>query len=102
MIFQSKLQGLSTPTDDVFNYVFSRRNDYPRDRVLYRMDDSNETLTLEQLEEQSRKFASVLVTTYSIKPGDVVAILASDTVSEIAASVCNTANQFASTDEGID
>lgn len=81
MIFKSKLQGLSTPTDDVFNYVFSQRNDYPRDRVLYRMDDSNETLTLEQMEEQSRQFAHVLVTTYSIKPGEVVAILASDTVS---------------------
>lgn len=83
MIFHSKLPGLSAPTDDVFNYVFSRRNDYPRDRVLYRMDGGNETLTLERLEEQSRKFAFVLVTTYFIKPGDVVAILASDTVSKM-------------------
>lgn len=54
------------------------------------MDDTNETLTLEQLEEQSRKFAYALVTTYFIKPGDVVAILASDTVSETG-SFCNTA-----------
>lgn len=99
MIFQSKLQGLSAPTDDVFNYVFSQRNGYPRDRVLYRMDHSDGTLTLEQLEEQSRQFASVLVTAYSIKPGDVVAILASDTVSEMAAFVYNTKNKFASTDE---
>lgn len=95
MIFQSKLLGLQTPADDVFNYVFSRRNDYPRDRVLYQMDDTNETLTLEQLEEQSRKFAYALVTTYSIKTGDVVAILASDTVSGTAASVSNNANNFA-------
>lgn len=51
------------------------------------MDGGRETLTLERLEEQSRKFAFVLVTTYSIKPGDVVAILASDTVSEMAAFV---------------
>lgn len=87
MIFKSELPGLLTPTDDVFNYIFSRRNDYPRDRVLYRMDETNETLTLEQLEDRSRKFAYVLVTTYSIKPGDVVAILASDTVSGTAASV---------------
>ncbi|MCJ1439060.1 hypothetical protein MMC27_008451 [Xylographa pallens] len=80
VLFHSHLPDVATPSQDVFDYIFSRRRDYPPDRVLYRADASGETLTVTQLEEKSRRFAHVLVTQYSIIPEDVVAILASDTL----------------------
>ncbi|KAI9730842.1 MAG: hypothetical protein M1834_005560 [Cirrosporium novae-zelandiae] len=79
MLFQSKLEKLPAPSTDVFDYIFHQgRRDYPRDRVLYRVDETGEELTLEELEEKSRKLADVLVDTYGIHPGDVIAIFASD------------------------
>lgn len=82
MLFQSRLPKLPTPNSDVFHYLFHQgRRSYPRDRVLYRVDGSDETLTLAQLEEKSEKLASVLIASYSIKPGDVITILATDSVS---------------------
>ncbi|KAI9785434.1 MAG: hypothetical protein M1816_000403 [Peltula sp. TS41687] len=80
MIFNSKLPDLLPPTSDVFSYIFTRRREYPRDRVLFRANHDNETLTLAQLETKSRRFAHGLVTRYSIKPDDVVAIFALDTI----------------------
>jgi 4-coumarate--CoA ligase len=82
MLFQSRLPKLATPNTDVFHYLFHQgRRSYPRDRVLYSVDGSDETLTLAQLEERSEKIAKVLINSYSIKPGDVVSILARDAVS---------------------
>ncbi|KFY46079.1 hypothetical protein V495_02667 [Pseudogymnoascus sp. VKM F-4514 (FW-929)] len=81
MLFQSRLPKLSTPNTDVYHYLFHQgRRSYPRDRVLYRVDGSDETLTLAQLEERSEKLAKVLIASYSIKPGDVVAVLATDSI----------------------
>jgi acyl-CoA synthetase (AMP-forming)/AMP-acid ligase II len=82
MLFQSRLPELATPDTDVFHYLFHQgRRSYPRERILYRVDGSDETLTLAQLEERSEKLASVLVSSYSIQPGDVITILATDSVS---------------------
>lgn len=81
MVFFSRLPKPSPPGTDVFNYVFhAGRNNYPRDRVLYRVDETGETLTLEQLEEKSRRFADILSTKYGIKPNDVISFLADNTV----------------------
>jgi 4-coumarate--CoA ligase len=82
MLFQSRLPKLATPYTDVFHYLFHQgRRSYPRERILYRVDGSDETLTLAQLEERSEKLASVLIASYSIQPGDVITILATDSVS---------------------
>lgn len=89
VVFHSQLPDVAPPSDDVFNYIFSRRRGYPQDRVLYRMEGSNETLTATQLEERSRQFAHVLVTHHAIAREDVVAVLASDTVCGSSKAACD-------------
>lgn len=81
MLFNSRLPCPSPASGDVFNYIFHYgRRAYPWQRIIYRVDGTNETLTLAELEEKSRCFADSLVRTYGIKPNDVVAILARDKV----------------------
>ncbi|KAL5366537.1 hypothetical protein BJX96DRAFT_182765 [Aspergillus floccosus] len=81
MIFESKLPLPSVPNTDVFNYIFHQgRRPYPWSRVLYRVDQTEETLTLAALEEKSRRFADVLRSEYDIQPKDVVSILAKDRI----------------------
>ncbi|KAL2812988.1 hypothetical protein BJX63DRAFT_432277 [Aspergillus granulosus] len=81
MVFTSHLPKISPPSTDVFNFVFNTgRDEYSRDRVLYRVHETGEALTLDELENRSRRFAQVLVTTYSIKPGEVVAFLANNSI----------------------
>lgn len=84
MIFESKLGSVERPTTDVFNYLFSKRRVYSADRVLYKTDRENDTLTSEELERKSRQFAWTLVTRFGIKTMDVVAILAKDSVSRVS------------------
>ncbi|CEL04988.1 hypothetical protein ASPCAL06110 [Aspergillus calidoustus] len=81
MVFTSQLPLPSPPSTDVFNFIFNTgRDTYPRDRVLYRVHETGETLTLDELETRSRRFAQVLATKYSIKPNDVVAFLANNSI----------------------
>ncbi|KAE8391521.1 hypothetical protein BDV23DRAFT_182575 [Aspergillus alliaceus] len=81
MIFNSKLPLPPVPSCDAFNYIFHvGRRDYPADRVLYRVDGSDETLTLGGLERKSRQFADAIREYYDIEPNDVVAILAKDKI----------------------
>lgn len=81
MVFSSKLPQIDAPATDVFNFIFKTgRENYPRDRVLYRVHETGEDLTLEDLEQRSRRLASVLVKKYNIKPNDVVAFLANNSV----------------------
>jgi 4-coumarate--CoA ligase len=81
MVFFSRLPKPSSPGTDVFNYIFhAGRDNYPRDKILYRVDENGETLTLEQLEEKSLRFADVLSKKYGIKPNDVISFLADNTV----------------------
>ncbi|KAL2856520.1 hypothetical protein BJY01DRAFT_242857 [Aspergillus pseudoustus] len=81
MVFTSHLPKISPPSTDVFNFIFNTgRDEYPRDRVLYRVHETGETLTLDELETRSRRFAQVLVTKYGIKPDDVVAFLANNSI----------------------
>lgn len=81
MVFKSRLPKPEVPSSDVFNYIFhyGRRN-YPWSRVIYKVDHSNEELTLAELEEKSRRFASVLTMLFNVAPGDVVSIFAQDSV----------------------
>lgn len=82
MVFYSKLPKPQIPSCDVFNFIFHEgRHAYPRDRVMYRVHETQETLTLDQLEENSRRFASVLVKKFGIGVGDVVTIFALNSVS---------------------
>lgn len=82
MVFQSRLPKIDAPATDVFNFIFNTaRERYPRDRVLYRVHETGDTLTLDELETQSRRLASVLVKKYGIKPNNVVAFLANNSVS---------------------
>lgn len=76
----SKLPGVARPRTDVFSYLFDARRPYPKDRVMYREDKTNATLTLEELEHRSRQFAGVLVDRFNIQPLDVVGILLKDSV----------------------
>ena len=80
MKFISKLAGVAHPRTDVFNYILDARRPYPKDRVMYRDDRTNATLTLEELEHKSRQFARVLVDRFNVQPMDVVGILACDSV----------------------
>ncbi len=81
MVFESKLPKVDAPSTDVFNFIFDKaRDNYPRDRVLYRVHETGETLTLDELESKSRRLASVLVKKYGIKPDHVVAFLANNSV----------------------
>lgn len=81
MLFQSRLPCPSRPSADAFNYIFHHgRRVYPWHRVVYRVDQSQDTLTLAELEEKSRRFADSIARAYDIKPNDVVGILASDKV----------------------
>lgn len=50
----SKLPGVARPRTDVPSYLFDARRPYPKDRVMYREDKTNATLTLEELEHRSR------------------------------------------------
>ncbi|KAL9125724.1 MAG: hypothetical protein Q9217_005116 [Psora testacea] len=75
MLFKSKLPSLSRPTSDIFNYIFHHgRRAYPWHRMIYRVDQTDITSTLAGLEEKSRQVARSIVSTYDIKPNDVVAI----------------------------
>lgn len=47
---------------------------------MYRVHETQETLTLAQLEEKSRCFASVLFEKFGIEVGDVVTIFALNSV----------------------
>ncbi|GMG13528.1 unnamed protein product [Aspergillus oryzae] len=79
MIFESKLPLPPVPSCDAFNYIFHHgRRNYSTDRVLYRVDGTDETLTFEELEQKSRQFADAIREYYDIMPNDVVAILAKD------------------------
>ena len=80
MKFISKLAGVARPRTDVFSYIFDARRPYPKDRIMYREDKTDATLTLEELEHKSRQFARVLVDQFNIQPMDVVGILATDSV----------------------
>ncbi|EAW22737.1 AMP-binding enzyme domain protein [Aspergillus fischeri NRRL 181] len=81
MIFESKLPLPSVPKTDVFNYIFHQgRRPYPWSRVLYRVDQTGETLTLAELEEKSRRLADALRSEYDIMPKDVVGIFAKDRI----------------------
>ena len=82
MVFNSHLPKPELPSWDVFSYILQQgRRNYPRERVLYRVDNSDDTLTLAELEEKSRRFASVVTVDYGIRPGDAIAIFAADKVS---------------------
>ena len=83
MKFVSKLAGVARPRTDVFSYLFDARRPYPKDRVMYREDKTNATLTLEELEHRSRQFAGVLVDRFNIQASDVVGILLTDSVCRI-------------------
>lgn len=81
MLFESKLPCPPRPSSDAFNYIFHLgRRSYSRDRVIYRVNQTDITLTLAELEDKSRRFANSLVTDYDIRPNDVVAIFAKDKV----------------------
>ncbi|OOO09378.1 AMP-dependent synthetase and ligase [Aspergillus oryzae] len=81
MIFESKLPLPPVPSCDAFNYIFHHgRRNYSTDRVLYRVDGTDETLTFEELEQKSRQFADAIREYYDIMPNDVVAILAKDKI----------------------
>ncbi|KAF1988171.1 AMP-binding enzyme domain-containing protein [Aulographum hederae CBS 113979] len=80
MVFHSKFPGVARPTQDVFNYIFSRRGNYPADKIMYKTDSGNRTLTLAELEHKSRQLATTLVEKYGIKPQDTVSILATDCI----------------------
>ena len=47
---------------------------------MYRVDGTNDTLTLAQLEDQSLRLARALKKRYGIKPNDVISIAAKDKV----------------------
>jgi 4-coumarate--CoA ligase len=81
MVFYSKLPKPSPPRSDLFNYILKEgRRQYSADRVLYRVHGTDEILTLGELEEKSRRFASVLHHKFGLKPNDVVAFLANNSV----------------------
>jgi 4-coumarate--CoA ligase len=81
MVFNSRLTLPPRPNCDTFNYIFNQgRRAYPKNRVLFRVDDSNDTLTLAELETKSRQFAQALQSRYGIKPNDTVSILAKDRI----------------------
>ena len=49
---------------------------------MYRVDGTDESLTLAQLEDQSLRFARAINKKYGIKPNDVVSIVAKDKVTD--------------------
>ncbi|KAF2621481.1 acetyl-CoA synthetase-like protein [Macroventuria anomochaeta] len=70
---------------------------YPSDRVMYRVHETQDTLTLAQLEENSRRSASVLVEQLGIGVGDVVTIFALNSIQYLVAFLrCLAAEAFAS------
>ena len=80
-IFESQLDRPPLPSTDAFNYVFhAGRRAYPWHKVIYRVDGTDETLTLAQLEEKSRRFAVAIRQQYNIQPNDVVSIFAKNRV----------------------
>lgn len=80
-IFESELDKPPLPSTDVFNYVFhAGRRAYPWHKVIYRVDGTDETLTLAQLEEKSRRFAVAIREQYNIQPNDVVSIFAKNRI----------------------
>lgn len=80
-MFESKLPLPPLPSSDVFNYIFHHgRRAYPWSRVVYRVDGTDDTLTLAQLEDQSLRLARALKKRYGIKPNDVISIAAKDKV----------------------
>lgn len=84
MVFESRFPKVDVPATDLFNFIFNAaRENYSRDKILYRVHETGETLTLNELETQSRRLATVLVKKYGIKPHDVVAFLANNSVCNI-------------------
>ena len=83
MVFFSKMVEVGRPRVDVLTYLMSARRPYPKDRIMYRVDGTNETLTLAELERKNRQLAQHLYDNFGIRAGDVVAICAKDTVSPL-------------------
>ncbi|KAJ5106940.1 AMP-binding enzyme domain protein [Penicillium angulare] len=80
-MFESQLEQPPIPSSDAFNYIFHRgRRAYPWGKVLYRVDGSDETLTLAQLEEQSRRLAMAFKMNYDIEPNSVISIYAKNRI----------------------
>jgi 4-coumarate--CoA ligase len=89
-MFESRLEAPPLPSCDIFNFVFHvGRRPYPWNRVIYRVDGTDETLTLAQLEEKSRRFARAITKKYGIRPNDVVSIAAKDKVQYLYTPMCN-------------
>ncbi|ENH62925.1 Putative 4-coumarate--CoA ligase 3 [Fusarium oxysporum f. sp. cubense race 1] len=81
MVFESKFPKVDPPSTDVFNFIFNTaREKYSKDKVLYRVYNTGDTLTLEELENKSLRLASVLVKKYGIKPNNVIAFLANNSI----------------------
>ncbi|KAF2638896.1 putative 4-coumarate:CoA ligase [Massarina eburnea CBS 473.64] len=81
MIFNSKLPVPPVPSTDAFSYIFYQgKREYPKNRVLYRVDGTDQTLTYAQLEKKSLQFANAIRRRYDLKPNDVVGILAKDKI----------------------
>jgi acyl-coenzyme A synthetase/AMP-(fatty) acid ligase len=85
MIFDSRLPLPPVPSTDAFTYIFYQgKREYTENRVLYRVDGTEQTLTYRQLEQKSRQFADAIHRRYNIEPNDVVAILAKDKVGAVS------------------
>jgi 4-coumarate--CoA ligase len=81
MVFYSKLPKPEPPSSDVFNFIFHEgRLNYSETKIVYKVHETGESLTLQELEAKSRSFADVLNNKYGIKPNDVVAFLANNSV----------------------
>jgi len=81
MIFNSRLPLPPVPSTDAFSYVFYQgRREYPKNRILYRVDGTGQILTFSELEKKSLQFADAIRRRYDLKPNDVVGILAKDKV----------------------
>ncbi|KAH6866126.1 hypothetical protein B0T10DRAFT_420303 [Thelonectria olida] len=81
MVFESRPPKVDPPATVVFNFIFNTsREDYPSDRVLYRVHETSDTLTLEALETKSRQLATVLANKDGIRPNNVVAFLANNSI----------------------
>ncbi|KAJ5908493.1 4-coumarate:CoA ligase [Penicillium taxi] len=81
MIFDSRLPLPPVPSTDAFSYIFGQsRREYPKNRVLYRVDGTDQTLTYAQLKKKSLQFADAIHKRYNLEPNDVVAILAKDKI----------------------
>ncbi|ERF68087.1 hypothetical protein EPUS_06898 [Endocarpon pusillum Z07020] len=81
MPFESHLQPLELPEQDISSFLFNRKDrPFPEDRVIFQDADSNSSFTFGELRALSAEFAKGLQSLYDFRKGDVLGLFSPNSI----------------------